>query len=68
MKRCHALIFAALFLILHSFAFTQSDGVDVTFYYKPVSNPGVVFLPGEFNNWGPNSNGTIGLLTTRLRA
>ncbi|NUO79014.1 T9SS type A sorting domain-containing protein [candidate division KSB1 bacterium] len=41
-----------------SFSFAQ-DSVDVTFYYKPAVNPGSVFVPGEFNNWGPNTNGTI---------
>src|SRR5574341_1299635 len=37
----------------------QADSVDVTFYYKPTTNPSIVFLPGEFNNWGPNNNGNI---------
>ncbi|RMG61263.1 MAG: T9SS C-terminal target domain-containing protein [Calditrichaeota bacterium] len=35
------------------------DSVDVTFYYRPDGNPSVVFVPGEFNNWGPNQNGAI---------
>ncbi len=35
------------------------DSVDVTFYFKPADNPSVVYLPGEFNGWGPNSNGVI---------
>lgn len=59
MKRCHAPLSAAIFFILNALAFAQSDSVDVTFYYKPGGNPSVVFLPGEFNNWGPNSNGVI---------
>lgn len=41
-----------------NFSFAQ-DSVDVTFYYKPLGNPSSVFVPGEFNNWGPNTNGTI---------
>ena len=35
------------------------DSVDVTFFYTPSGNPSMVFLPGEFNNWGPNQNGAI---------
>jgi len=35
------------------------DSVDVKFFYKSTGNPTSVFLPGEFNNWGPNSSGTI---------
>jgi parallel beta-helix repeat protein len=38
---------------------SPTDSVDVTFYYKPPGNPSVVFVPGEFNNWGPNTNGVI---------
>ncbi|MDZ7303599.1 MAG: alpha-amylase family glycosyl hydrolase [candidate division KSB1 bacterium] len=56
--------FGCLFLVLGGFfsvanLFAQADSVDVTFYYKPSGNPWVVFLPGEFNNWGPNSGGVI---------
>jgi len=36
-----------------------TDSVDVTFYYKTQDNPTNVFLPGEFNNWGPNASGII---------
>ena len=36
-----------------------TDSVDVTFYYKTLNNPTNVFLPGEFNNWGPNASGII---------
>lgn len=39
--------------------FAQTDSVDVTFYYKSAGAPAAVFLPGEFNNWGPNSSGNI---------
>jgi glycosidase len=35
------------------------DSVDVTFYFTPTDNPTSVFLPGEFNGWGPNSSGVI---------
>lgn len=47
------------FLFARHPVFAQADSVDVTFFYKPSGNPSVVYLPGEFNNWGPNSNGTI---------
>lgn len=40
---------------LHS----QPDSVDVTFYYKPIGNPSIVYLPGEFNSWSNNSGGVI---------
>ena len=36
-----------------------ADSVDVTFYYKTQDNPANVFLPGEFNGWGPNASGVI---------
>ncbi|MGA9408774.1 MAG: alpha-amylase family glycosyl hydrolase [Bacteroidota bacterium] len=52
-----------MFAITVASAFTMmaqsTDSVDVTFYYKPIDNPTSVFLPGEFNNWGPNSSGVI---------
>jgi len=35
------------------------DSIDVTFRYKASANAIKVFLPGEFNNWGPNANGVI---------
>ena len=35
------------------------DSVAVTFYYKPVSNVTVVYLPGSFNGWGNNQSGVI---------
>ncbi len=49
------------FLVLTSgVSFAQTpDSVDVTFYYKPQDNPTIVYVPGEFNNWGSNSSGTI---------
>ncbi|MDZ7269840.1 MAG: alpha-amylase family glycosyl hydrolase [candidate division KSB1 bacterium] len=50
---------AVLLLLLSPAGRAQSDSVDVFFYYKPTGNPSVVFLPGEFNNWGPNSSGVI---------
>ncbi len=39
--------------------FAQPDSVDVAFFYKPAGNLTAVFLPGEFNNWGPNNGGVI---------
>ncbi len=51
-------VFAAIFSFQNLSA--QPDSVDVTFYYKPAGNPNIVYLPGEFNNWGqPYSNGQI---------
>ncbi len=35
------------------------DSVDVTFFYTPAGSPTIVYLPGEFNNWGENQNGRI---------
>jgi len=37
----------------------QTDSVDVTFYYSATGNPAVVYLPGEFNNWGENQSGVV---------
>lgn len=60
MLRSRLFVFVAAFILLVARpVLAQSDSVDVTFFYKPAGNPGAVFLPGEFNNWGPNSNGTI---------
>ncbi len=52
-------VFALIFLLSSSFTLSQpSDSVTITFRtYQPISP--VVFVPGEFNNWGPNSGGTI---------
>jgi len=56
----HTLIVLAVILLFTSqHVLAQPDSVDVTFMYKPAGNPSVVFVPGEFNNWGPNSNGSI---------
>jgi len=57
-------VFGYLGLLIAPFFLTpnllaQVDSMDVTFFYKPSGNPAVVFLPGEFNMWGPNSNGVI---------
>lgn len=37
----------------------ESDSVDVTFFYTPSGHPSIVYLPGEFNNWGNNVAGRI---------
>jgi 1,4-alpha-glucan branching enzyme len=52
-------LFAAFLSIHNLLAQTQPDSVDVTFFYIASGNPSTVYLPGEFNNWGPNSNGFI---------
>ncbi|HCA82043.1 MAG TPA: hypothetical protein DEP53_20120 [Bacteroidetes bacterium] len=58
MKRFTVAIAAVL--ILSVLALHAQDSVDVTFRYKPtISSPSVVFVPGEFNGWGPNSSGFI---------
>lgn len=46
-------------LFLSATVFAQNDSVDIRFQYMPSDNPGVVHLPGEFNNWANNSGGTI---------
>ena len=45
-----------------------AQSIDVTFRWIPQPGDGVVraFLPGEFNNWGPNSNGQIAPSATSL--
>ncbi|MEX0723862.1 MAG: alpha-amylase family glycosyl hydrolase [Gracilimonas sp.] len=35
------------------------DSTDVTFRYYPSDNAIRAFVPGEFNNWGNNTNGAI---------
>jgi glycosidase len=40
-------------------AFSRPDSVDVTFYYKTLNNPSVVYLAGEFNQWARNLGGII---------
>jgi glycosidase len=53
------LFLSITYLIIPVLVYSQADSVDVTFYYTPPANHTYVFLPGEFNNWGPNSNGVI---------
>jgi len=48
-----------LFFLLFSFFLFGQDSVDVTFRYHPSAKALKAFLPGEFNNWGPNSSGII---------
>lgn len=49
-------IFASMFF---QNLLAQPDSADVIFIYKSSGNPASVFLPGEFNNWGPNNGGVI---------
>ncbi len=51
-------VFLSLPLLLAD-SLRAQDSVDVTFYHKPAGNPSVVYVPGEFNAWGHNSNGRI---------
>lgn len=46
-------------LLLVPFILFGQDSVDVTFRYKASATALKVFLPGEFNNWGPNTLGVI---------
>ncbi len=53
-------LIAALFFFTSTILIAQvPDSVDVTFYFAPQDNPSVVYVPGEFNGWGPNSSGNI---------
>ncbi|MTI87966.1 MAG: T9SS type A sorting domain-containing protein [Balneolaceae bacterium] len=38
---------------------TAQDSLDVTFRYTATENTLRAFVPGEFNNWGNNTNGRI---------
>lgn len=50
-----------LILVLSASTSASAQSIDVTFRYVPQPGDNFVraFLPGEFNNWGPNSNGVI---------
>lgn len=48
-----------IILIASSAAVTAQDSVSVTFRYYAPGNVVRVMLPGEFNNFGPNSDGVI---------
>ncbi|MFW5973383.1 MAG: alpha-amylase family glycosyl hydrolase, partial [Bacteroidota bacterium] len=68
MKPSTALVTAALTAILLFLprAAAAQDSLDVLFRYLPDlegTEPNVVraYLPGNFNNWGPNSNGRIAI-------
>ncbi|HZY10230.1 MAG TPA: alpha-amylase family glycosyl hydrolase [Bacteroidota bacterium] len=50
----------AVLIIIPIKMYCQSDSATVTFRTYQPSLP-TVFVPGEFNNWGPNSNGNISL-------
>ncbi|MGB6122083.1 MAG: alpha-amylase family glycosyl hydrolase [Bacteroidota bacterium] len=50
--------FSLLTLVFLGSAFSQT--VDIKFRYQPQGEYVRVHFPGEFNNWGPNSSGTIG--------
>lgn len=58
--RCGLFILLLSVFFIQMAGFSQTpDSVDVTFYYKPGGNPSIVYLPGEFNNWGNNNGGVI---------
>ena len=51
---------ALIFLVTGHLDSQVNDSVTVTFRYDDPGKHSIrVFLPGEFNNWGPNNNGVI---------
>ncbi len=48
-----------LLILSFSTSIIAQEKVDVTFRYHPNEEAQRVFVPGEFNNWGNNSNGQI---------
>ncbi len=58
-----------LFITLITGVVTAQDTVNVTFRYYPTSDEVLrAFVPGTFNNWGPNSAGTISTTAPSLMA
>ncbi len=51
-----ALVAVLLFMLSCTLS---AQSVRVTFRYQPQASYVRVHFPGQFNNWGPNSNGTI---------
>jgi 1,4-alpha-glucan branching enzyme len=53
----------SFFILLVSLLFANQifaqDSINVTFRYTPTGSIVRAFVPGEFNNWGPNSSGRI---------
>lgn len=59
MKRASVFVLMTM-LSLQLFAQSSEDSVTITFRaHQPAGN--TLFVPGQFNNWGPNSNGSISL-------
>jgi 1,4-alpha-glucan branching enzyme len=59
MKQTFILFFCvSVFMINVGIAQSDADSVTITFRTQRPPNP-VCFVPGEFNNWGPNNNGVI---------
>lgn len=56
LKRISVILFAVSALFTSVLA---QDSVTVTFRYKPSGVIFRAFVPGEFNNWGPNASGVI---------
>ncbi len=57
MKYPNFILFIIFLLI--GFQAKAQDSLDVTFRYYPNDNTVRAFVPGEFNNWGSNTNGRI---------
>src|SRR5512139_3357585 len=49
----------AAILLLTLSGTVSAQSVRVTFRYQPQASYVRVHFPGQFNNWGPNSSGTI---------
>ena len=57
-KKLFTTLFLSIFIFFPALLIAQ-DVIDVTFRYTPNDNVVRSFVPGEFNNWGPNANGVI---------
>lgn len=60
MKKIRVLLVTvlALFGVVAGFAQAAGDSATVVFRADEPSTP-TIYVPGQFNNWGPNSSGTI---------
>ena len=65
MMRSHCLLLLLLFLFVSN---VQGQQQKVTFRWIPDGQSGVVraFLPGDFNDWGPNTDGRIDVAAPSL--
>jgi cyclomaltodextrinase / maltogenic alpha-amylase / neopullulanase len=60
-------LLSSLLLLLLSATLLAADYVNITFRHYPTTTAVKrVFVPGTFNNWGPNSNGVIAVNSLSL--